>query len=117
MRPIPISLFAGKIHAVLCRAWKNRIKGRDLYDYVFYLTLNTPVNLKHLEARLRQSGFLETEALLDISQLKELLHARFATIDYAQAKQDVLPFIKESGKLTVWSQDFFDQITESLTEK
>ena len=111
------SLFAWKIHAVLCRAWKNRIKGRDLYDYVFYLSMNTPVNLKHLVARLRQSNFLATEEPLDIGKLKDLLHARFATIDYAQAKQDVLPFIKEPGKLTVWSQDFFDQITESLTGK
>ena len=108
------SLFAGKVHAVLCRAWKNRIKGRDLYDYVFYLSMNTPVNLKHLEARLRQSGFMETEAPLDIDRLKDMLRARFATIDYDQAKQDVLPFIKDPNKLAVWSQDFFDQITENL---
>ena len=108
------SLFAGKIHAVLCRAWKNRIKGRDLYDYVFYLSMNTPVNLKHLEARLRQSGFLETEAPLGIYLLKDMLRARFATIDYDQAEQDVLPFIKDPNKLAVWSQDFFDLITENL---
>ena len=108
------SLFAGKIHAVLCRAWKNRIKGRDLYDYVFYLSMNTPVNLKHLEARLRQSNFLETEAPLGIYLLKDMLRARFATIDYDQAEQDVLPFIKDPNKLAVWSQDFFDQITENL---
>ena len=111
------SLFAGKTHAVLCRAWKNRIKGRDLYDYVFYLSMKTPVNLKHLEARLRQSGFLETEAPLDIDQLKDMLRARFATIDYDQAKQDVLPFmfIKDPNNLAVWGQDFFDQITQNLT--
>lgn len=111
------SLFAGKIHAVLCRAWKNRIKGRDLYDYVFYLSMNAPVNLKHLEARLRQSGFWETDAPLELDRLKELLRARFASIDYAQAKQDVLPFIKDPGKLTVWSEDFFHQITDNLTEQ
>ena len=77
--------------------------------------MNTPVNLQHLEARLRQSGFLETEAPLNIDQLKGLLRARFAAIDYDQAKQDVLPFIKDSNKLAVWSQDFFDQIIENLT--
>lgn len=111
------SLFAGKIHAVLCRAWKNRIKGRDLYDYVFYLSMNAPVNLKHLEARLRQSGFWETDAPLELDRLKELLRARFASIDYAQAKQDVLPFIKYPNKLTIWSEDFFHQITDNLTEQ
>ena len=77
--------------------------------------MNTPVNLQHLEARLRQSEFLEMEAPLDIDQLKGLLRARFSTIDYDQAKQDVLPFIKDSNKLAVWSQDFFNQITEGLT--
>ena len=111
------SLFAGKIHAVLCRAWKNRIKGRDLYDYVFYLSMNAPVNLKHLEARLRQSGFWETDAPLELEQLKELLRVRFASIDYAQATQDVLPFIKYPNKLTIWSEDFFHQITDNLTEQ
>ena len=46
------SLFAGKIHAVLCRAWQSRIKGRDLYDYVFYLSRGASVNQKHLRERL-----------------------------------------------------------------
>ena len=81
---------------------------------MFHLSMNAPVNLKHLEARLRQSDFLETDAPLDIGQLKELLYARFATIDYDQAKQDVQPFIKDLNNLVVWSQDFFDQITQNL---
>lgn len=79
--------------------------------------MNAPVNLKHLEARLRQSGFWETDAPLELDRLKELLRARFASIDYAQAKQDVLPFIKYPNKLTIWSEDFFHQITDNLTEQ
>ena len=117
--PPPFATFEHKYRLLpspyeICLYGKNRIKGRDLYDYVFYLSMNTPVNLKHLEARLRQSGFMETEAPLDIDRLKDMLRARFATIDYDQAKQDVLPFIKDPNKLAVWSQDFFDQITENL---
>ena len=50
------SLFAGKVHAVICRAWKNRVKGRDLYDYVFYLSRSASLNTEHLKARLVQSG-------------------------------------------------------------
>ena len=50
------SLFAGKVHAVICRAWKNRIKGRDLYDYVFFLSKGIRLNVEHLKARLVQSG-------------------------------------------------------------
>lgn len=65
------SLFAGKIHAVLCRAWKNRTKGRDLYDYVFFLARNTAVNLDHLHARLIQSGYLNTEDSFSLDDLKQ----------------------------------------------
>ena len=108
------SLFAGKIHAVICRAWKNRVKGRDLYDYVFYLSRGTAVNLKHLTARLAQSGYIPEGKQITIEDVKEMLRKRFENIDFAQAKQDVLPFIKNPGSLNVWNADFFCEITGSL---
>ena len=108
------SLFAGKIHAVICRAWKSRIKGRDLYDYVFYLSRQTPVNLKHLNARLVDSGFEGAREDLTLSEVKEILLRRFASIDYDQAKTDVLPFIRNPAALNVWSEMFFHSITENL---
>lgn len=111
------SLFAGKIHAVLCRAWANRINGRDLYDYVFYLSRSTPVNLLHLTARLVQSGALPPETDLTIEDLKTMLKARFAAIDYSQARADVLPFIGDPGQLDIWSSEFFSSITEALQEQ
>lgn len=108
------SLFAGKIHAVICRAWKNRIKGRDLYDYVFYLSRNTKVNLKHLTARLAQSGYIVLDEELTIEDVKEILRKRFKEIDLSQAKQDVIPFIKDQNALNIWSVDFFNAITDNL---
>lgn len=108
------SLFAGKIHAVLCRAWKNRVKGRDLYDYVFFLSRKTPVNLAHLRARLQQSGYLKPEERFTLADLKTHLSSRFETIDYTQAKEDVIPFIRNLNSLQLWSDDFFKQITRQL---
>ena len=108
------SLFAGKAHAVICRAWKNRIKGRDLYDYVFYLSRNASLNVGHLKARLVQSGAWEADAPFTIDDAKKLLCARFAAIDYTQAKEDVRPFIRDTASLNLWSEDFFQQITEGL---
>lgn len=110
------SLFAGKIHAVLCRSWKSRIKGRDLYDYVFFLTKQTPVNLKHLRARLLQSGYLNPNDPFTIPVLQQLLKDRFASIDYEQAKTDVLPFIRDPKALDIWSAPFFQAITNELSE-
>ncbi len=108
------SLFAGKIHAVLARAWKNRVKGRDLYDYVFYLSRNTSVNLKHLRARLIDSGTISENEECSLERIKTMLCDRFSAIDYAQAKRDVEPFIHDAALLDVWSADFFCSITDSL---
>lgn len=108
------SLFAGKIHAVVCRAWKNRVKGRDLYDYVFYIARNAGVNLPHLKARLLDSGAIGEDFELTRDSLIGLLDDRFATIDFNAAKEDVLPYIKNKSSLDFWSKDFFTQITQNL---
>lgn len=108
------SLFAGKIHAVLCRAWHNRVKGRDLYDYVFYLSKGASVNLKHLQWRLIQSEVLTETDAFDIEILRSMLCNKFDTIDYEQAKQDVKPFIRDTSQLDIWSAEFFKQITNQL---
>ena len=110
------SLFAGKIHAVLARSWRNRIKGRDLYDYVFYLSRNVAVNLLHLRERLIDSGYIQKEDLCSLEDVKRMLCTRFEAIDYSQARQDVEPFIQDSSVLNVWDTDFFKQITENLHE-
>lgn len=108
------SLFAGKIHAVICRAWKSRIKGRDLYDYIFYLSRGTKVNLKHLKARLVQTGIIKEEDEFTLEILKQMLIERFDSIDYENAKQDVVGFIKNPSSLSLWNTDFFKKITENL---
>lgn len=110
------SLFAGKIHAVIGRSWRNRIKGRDLYDYVFYLSRNTEVNIRHLQARLIQSGHFEDGQMLTLDGVKQLLCERFTEIDFEQAKADVLPFIKDTTLINLWGADFFQQITAELKE-
>lgn len=110
------SLFAGKIHAVIGRSWRNRIKGRDLYDYVFYLSRNTAVNIRHLQARLIQSGHFADTQMLTLDGVKQLLCERFTEIDFEQAKADVLPFIKDTTLLNLWNADFFQQITTELKE-
>ena len=108
------SLFAGKIHAVLCRAWRNRCKGRDLYDYVFYLSRGAGVNMEHLRRRLVESGALSETDAFHLDDLKKMLYNRFDEIDYASAKEDVRGFIRDKGSLELWSPDFFRQITDSL---
>ncbi|MEG1646974.1 MAG: nucleotidyl transferase AbiEii/AbiGii toxin family protein [Clostridia bacterium] len=108
------SLFAGKLHAVICRAWKSRIKGRDLYDYVFYVSQGAKVNMAHLSARLVQSGFISEDYDLTRDNLIKLLNERFESIDFLKAKEDVIPFIKDKSKLELWSKEFFADITKDI---
>ena len=111
------SLFSGKIHAVICRSWESRVKGRDLYDYVFYLTRNTRFNLEHLREKLMESHITSQEDKFDVDFVKTLLIVRFDEIDFNDAKKDDLPFIKDTSVLDVWSKEFFIAITSQLTNK
>ena len=104
------SLFAGKVHAVLARTWRNRIKGRDLYDYVFYLSRGAFLNLPHLNQRLIEAGTIPADSTLSLEDVKQLLFKRFDSIDYTQAKQDVIPFIRDIASLDVWSKEFLKHI-------
>ena len=100
-------MFAGKIAAILCRAYKHRVKGRDLYDYIFYLKNNAKVNLKHLRARLIEASYIENNIDLTMKQVKEMLKEKFENIDYRDAKNDVIPFIGDPKVLDVWNVNFF----------
>lgn len=108
------SLFSGKIHAVICRSWKSRVKGRDLYDYVFYLSRNTKFNLPHLREKLIDSEYISTDTEITCDSVKEMLINRFNEIDYNAAKEDVIPFIKDASVLNLWSKEFFISITSGL---
>lgn len=108
------SLFAGKIHAILCRNWNFRVKGRDLYDYIFFLATDSKVNLELLKNKLIESSYIKPNLELNIDSLKQLLIQKFSNIDYEDAKKDVIPFIKDVDSLNLWNKDFFINITNNL---
>ncbi len=108
------SLFAGKIHAILCRKWNLRTKGRDLYDYVFFLSLNIKVNIDLVKNKLIESKYIKESDSFNIDILRKLLKEKFKEIDYDNAREDVIPFIKNISSLDLWSSDFFINITDKL---
>lgn len=116
----PSSLFAGKMHALLCRAWATRPKGRDWYDLVWYIANDIPLDLNHLNARLHQScKWLESNNIsltetIDQDRLIDLMRERIDHLDIDQAKKDIRPFIKNASELDLWSKDFFLEIVKRL---
>ncbi len=107
------SLFAGKLHAVLCRGWKQRVKGRDFYDFVWYVGQKVPPNLKHLDARMRQSGHWDGEPI-NADTLKRLLGERFEQVDFKQAAEEVRVFLPDPRELDLWSLEFFTDLAARL---
>lgn len=115
LQPIPFSvrvyrlpdLFAGKMHALLCRRWGRRVKGRDWYDLVWYVGLGTPLGLKHLEARMRQSGDFTGTEPLSSRLLSRLLIDAIDDLDVNRAREEVLRFVSDPESLSLWSREFF----------
>ena len=117
------SLYAGKMHAILCRAWSTRPKGRDWYDLVWYIANDVELDSIHLKARLSQScKYLEDNNIqipseLSKETLKNLLLQRIESLDVEKAKNDVQPFIKDMREIELWSKEFFVAIIETIKVK
>lgn len=108
------SLFSGKLHSILCRFWDNRVKGRDLYDFIFYVSRKTKINIEFLENAMKQTGHIKESEHLNLEIIKDLLKQKFNELDYALAKQDVMPFIKDSKKIELWSKELFISIVDMI---
>lgn len=109
-----VDLFAGKMHAALCRNWKKRIKGRDWYDLIWYIQSGIPVNLAHLRERMRQTKHLHPKEKLDKNELLEKIHTKIDEIDWEIAKSDIAPFIPDKQRLAIWSASFFHDLINHL---
>ncbi len=107
-------LFAGKMHALLCRRWKMRVKGRDWYDLVWYVGHHPQLRLSHLESRLRSSGDWTGPARLSRLDLLDRLHAVIAGVDIDQIRQETERFLRDKSSLELWSRDFFLEIVEKI---
>lgn len=107
-------LFAGKLHAVLCRKWRTRVKGRDWYDMTWYAGHHPDVNLSHLEIRMKQSGDYSEWDKLTISKLRDLLLEAIDELNIDLAREDVSHFIRDPGVLDVWSKDFFHHVINRI---
>ena len=101
------TLFAGKIHAIICRNYKNHVKGRDYYDYLFYVGKGSAFNLEYLENKLKSTEAIAQNEKLTLGKVKEMLKARFETVDYESAKEDVSNFINDKSGLSLWKKELF----------
>ena len=103
-------LFAGKMHALVFRAWKNRVKGRDWYDFEWYVRHRIPLDFNHLAERILQFNGKSVSR----DEFMDLLRQRLASTDINTVKADVVPFIRHPKELDIWSNDYFLQLANMI---
>jgi predicted nucleotidyltransferase component of viral defense system len=107
------SLFAGKLHALLFRKWKNRVKGRDWYDLEFYVRNGIPLDMNHFLQRM-----LDTEngagTSIDKIEIKQLLHEKIEMVSIEQIREDVVRFIADSRSIDLWSKTYFKDLVNQI---
>jgi len=119
LHPIPFtiktmtlpSLFAGKMHALLCRTIRTNIKGRDWYDLIWFVKNNIPCDLHYLKNKMLQTGHIDFSEAFTKEKLVEMISKKSKEINFSMAKKDVEPFLKNSrqkDELSLWSNDFFN---------
>lgn len=101
------SLFAGKLHAILCRQYKNRVKGRDYYDFLFFINKGVKPNLLYLRNKLIQSGKIAEGDAFDLDVLKEMLLKRFNEVDFNSIRQDAQRFTIKNEDLSLYCKELF----------
>ena len=106
-------LYAGKMHALIYRAWQHRVKGRDWYDFEWYVRWNIPFHFAHLQERIREFSGEEISKETFMSHLREKL----ATTDIERVKEDVIGFVDNPHELDIWSNDYFLQLADKMVFK
>lgn len=106
-------LYAGKIHALLFRQWKNRVKGRDWYDFEWYVRNNVQLNFTHLQQRTEQINSIQRENFTP-EIFRNSLREKILKTDMNLVKNDIRPFIKNPEEMNIWSAEYFLQLVDMI---
>jgi hypothetical protein len=106
-------LYAGKMHALLFRAWKSRIKGRDWYDFEWYVRHHIALNFHHLQQRVEQINAIGRDAF-SCAVFLQMLKEKIRNTDINSVKNDVRPFIGNPSEMDIWTTDYFLQLADRM---
>lgn len=103
-------LYAGKMHALIFRSYKNRVKGRDWYDFEWYVRHDIPLNFAHFQIRAKEFNGLD----IDKEEFIKMLSEKLGSTDINMVKRDIMPFIQNPAVLDIWSNDYFLQLADRI---
>jgi predicted nucleotidyltransferase component of viral defense system len=107
------NLFAGKMHALLFRKWKNNVKGRDWYDMEWYIKKGIPLNLSHFVIRAKDSGAWNRDDITE-DEFRKLLNEKIDTVKMDYVINDIRRFVKDPRVLDIWSPQYFHDLVSNL---
>jgi predicted nucleotidyltransferase component of viral defense system len=107
------SLFAGKLHALLFRKWKSRVKGRDWYDMEWYIRKGVPLNMHHFLQRAKETNDWQEDQITQ-DQIMQLLIEKIESVAFDSVKADVVRFIADDQKLAIWSPNYFKDLIQKM---
>ena len=119
-RPEPLTIqtlesgFALKLHALLCRTY---VKGRDWYDFLWYVARMTQPDIHLLGNALFQQGRWAGNSLdVTYAWLDTELSKKIDSIDWDSARSDVERFIvhSEQNSLRNWEKGMFKYHVKKL---
>lgn len=103
-------LYAGKMHALIFRSFKKRVKGRDWFDFEWYVRHNVPLDFAHFQERTVEFNNMN----IDKEEFINLLKEKLTSSDIKMVKQDVMPFVQSPDELDIWSNDYFLQLADRI---
>lgn len=103
-------LYAGKMHALAFRQWKSRVKGRDWYDFEWYVRNGVKLDFKHLQTRIEQFN----NVIMSREEFLDKLKDRLVNTDIEAVKRDVAPFINNPAQLEIWTNNYFVQLASMI---
>jgi hypothetical protein len=106
-------LFAGKIHALLFRKWKGRVKGRDWFDMEWYIRKGIPLNLDHLLIRSQDSGDWKEKSMTK-EQFMTMLQNKIQSVSFSNIREDVVRFIPDEKVIEIWSSQYFSDLVQKI---
>lgn len=86
------------------------MKGRDWYDFEWYVRHNVPLDFAHFLTRAKEFNSVN----IDQDAFVEMLKKRLGSTDIKMVKRDVLPFVQNPKELDIWSNDYFLQLVDRI---
>ena len=93
---------------------KNTVKGRDYYDFLFYIQRRVKPNMKYLKNKLIESKKIKPDEEFNMQVLKDMLKNRMNEVNFDQVASDASRFIFRNEDLSYYSKDLFLQMIDRL---